>query len=70
VVQGLRDWGGVVTLHDQNLHYLYEMAGTDAFPFYSGMAATSRDLGAVFARHWRDGDLKNCSELCLVRHAS
>jgi hypothetical protein len=33
-------------------------------------AATSRDLGAVFARHWRDGDLKNFRELCLVRHAS
>jgi hypothetical protein len=68
VVQGLRDWGGVVTLHDQNLHYLYEIAGTDAFRFYSGMAATSRDLGAAFARHWRDGELiPKCVEARDIR---
>lgn len=65
VLQALRDWAGVVTLHDQNLHYLYEMAGTDAFQFYSGMAATSRGLGAVFARHWRDGDLKTAANYAL-----
>jgi hypothetical protein len=41
------------------------MAGTDAFQFYSGMAATSRDLGAVFARHWRDGDLKTAANYAL-----
>ncbi len=29
------------------------------------MAATSRDLGAVFARHRRDGDLKTAANYAL-----
>lgn len=55
VLDALRAWGGVTTLHDQNLHYLYEVAGASRAEMSRRMAATSAGLGGVFARHWRLG---------------
>jgi glycosyltransferase involved in cell wall biosynthesis len=55
VLEALRSWGGVTTLHDQNLHYLYEVAGAGRSELSRRMTATSANLGAVFARHLRMG---------------
>ena len=55
VLEALRKWGGVTTLHDQNLHYLYEVAGVSRSELTRRMGATSPNLGAVYARHWKMG---------------
>jgi glycosyltransferase involved in cell wall biosynthesis len=55
VLDALRRWGGVTTLHDQNLHFLYEVAGAGESELSRRMTATSANLGAVFGRHLRMG---------------
>jgi glycosyltransferase involved in cell wall biosynthesis len=55
VLDALRRWGGVTTLHDQNLHYLYEVAGASRSELSRRMTATSSNLGAVFTRHLQMG---------------
>jgi glycosyltransferase involved in cell wall biosynthesis len=65
VLEALRNWGGVTTLHDQNLHYLYEVAGTSKAAMLPRMTATSFDLGLTYARHWREENLKSLSNYVL-----
>ena len=55
VLEALRRWGGISTLHDQNLHYLYEVAGAGKAELSRRMIAISSNLGAQYARHLRMG---------------
>jgi glycosyltransferase involved in cell wall biosynthesis len=65
VLEALRHWGGVTTLHDQNLHYLYEVAGSSKAAMLPRMTATSFELGLTYARHWREENLKSLSNYVL-----
>jgi glycosyltransferase involved in cell wall biosynthesis len=65
VLEALRKWGGVTTLHDQNLHYLYEVAGTDRATMARRMTATSATMGAAYAAHWHESTIKTKANYVL-----
>jgi glycosyltransferase involved in cell wall biosynthesis len=65
VLDALRSWGGVTTLHDQNLHYLYEVFGASQGELTRRMLSTNKKLGATFARHWREAGVKTMSNYAL-----
>lgn len=65
VLRALRNWGGITVLHDQNLHYLYELAGTEMPEMTAAMLAASPGAGAVFARHWREHGIKTMANYAL-----
>ncbi|MBB5372754.1 glycosyltransferase family 4 protein [Acidocella aromatica] len=65
VLQALRQWGGVTTLHDQNLHYLYEVSGATQPMMVRNLRATSEKMGEVFARHWFEEQIKTAANYAL-----
>lgn len=65
VLEALRKWGGVTTLHDQNLHFLYEAARAPQSLLSRNMIAGSEKLGAVFARHWFEDNVKTLANYAL-----
>jgi glycosyltransferase involved in cell wall biosynthesis len=65
VLEALRRWGGVTTLHDQNLHYLYEVAGTARIDLTRRMTAGSARLGLTYARHWHENRIKTAANYAL-----
>jgi glycosyltransferase involved in cell wall biosynthesis len=65
VLQALRQWGGITTLHDQNLHYLYEVSGAPRPMMVRNLRATSEKMGEVFARHWFEEKLKTGANYAL-----
>jgi len=65
VLEALRQWGGITTLHDQNLHYLYEVSGAPQPLMVRNLCATSTNLGEVFARHWFDEEIKTSANYAL-----
>lgn len=65
VLNALRTWGGVTTLHDQNLHYLYEVSGETPIALSRHMTAVARELGTTFASHWFDEDVKTRANYVL-----
>jgi glycosyltransferase involved in cell wall biosynthesis len=64
-LQALRRWPGVTTLHDQNLHYLYEMAGAGAATLQHKMQKTSARMGSAYARHWHQENVKTKANYVL-----
>lgn len=65
VLEALRKWGGVTTLHDQNLHYLYEASNAPKPLLIRNMKRVSEKLCDVFARHWFDNDIKTAANYAL-----
>ncbi len=65
VLQALRQWGGFTTLHDQNLHYLYEASGGPQSIMVNNLRATSEKMGAIFARHWFEEQVKTAANYAL-----
>ncbi|MDR3717591.1 MAG: glycosyltransferase family 4 protein [Bryobacteraceae bacterium] len=65
VLQALRQWGGITTLHDQNLHYLYEVSGAPQSVMVRNLRATSEKMGKVFARHWFEEHIKTAANYAL-----
>lgn len=65
VLEALRQWGGVTTLHDQNLHYLYEVSKSSQLLLTRNMHRTSDKMGSVFARHWFDEKIKSGANYAL-----
>lgn len=65
VLRALREWGGVTTLHDMNLHYLYEVMGTTKIDMLRGMMATSPRMGAAYAKHWHQSNVKSSANYSL-----
>jgi glycosyltransferase involved in cell wall biosynthesis len=65
VLQALRQWGGVTTLHDQNLHYLYEVSGASQPMMANNLRATSEKMGAIFAQQWFEEQIKTVANYAL-----
>jgi len=65
VLDALRKWGGVTTLHDQNLHYLYEVSHAPKSLLSRIMRDSSDRLGAVFARQWFENGTKTGANYAL-----
>ena len=65
VLKALRQWGGITTLHDQNLHYLYEVSAAPQPLMVRNLRATSAKLGEVFARHWFSEQIKTSANYAL-----
>ncbi|MFC7608252.1 glycosyltransferase family protein [Teichococcus aestuarii] len=65
VLDALRKWGGVTTLHDQNLHYLYESAQSSRSVLSNNMLAGNEKLGSVFVRHWFKENIKTLANYAL-----
>ena len=58
VLEALRRYSGVVSLHDLSLLYLYELSSPRLEPILSGMQQQSRTLGTVYGRQWKENRLK------------
>ena len=65
VLEALRTWGGVTTLHDQNLHYLYEVANSSRAVLTRNMQATAAGIGAVYAHDWFGRNVKTQANYAL-----
>jgi glycosyltransferase involved in cell wall biosynthesis len=65
VLEALRRYGGVVSLHDLSLLYLYELATPRMEAIFGRMRCASGDLGETYARHWRDSGTKTAANYIL-----
>lgn len=65
VLEALRRFGGVVSLHDLNLLYLYELSSPRLEPILAGMRAQDIALGRVYGRQWKEHRLKTAANYAL-----
>ena len=65
IIPMLRRWGGVVTLHDLNLYYLYETMGATTKDFVAGMQRVSPALAARYGRDLMSDRLKSVLNYAL-----
>lgn len=65
VLDALRRFGGVSTLHDLSLLYLHELAFPRLADIYGRMQSPAAKLGDTFARHWKDESLKTAANYIL-----
>ncbi len=65
VLEALRRHGGVVSLHDLSLLYLYELASPSLQEVLAHMPGPTGQLGETFARHWRDARVKTAANYVL-----
>ena len=64
-LEALRRHGGVVSLHDLSLLYVYELATTKKEVIFGQMQAPAPALGEAYARHWSDKGLKTSANYVL-----
>lgn len=65
VLEALRRYRGLVSLHDLSLLYLYELSTPRLEPLLAGMQSQDCALGTVFGRQWKDHRLKTSSNYVL-----
>jgi glycosyltransferase involved in cell wall biosynthesis len=65
VLRSLRQFPGVVTLHDLNLLYLYELASPRLEDILAGMERSSPKLAPVFASDWKNDGIKTGANYIL-----
>ena len=65
VLEALRRYRGLVSLHDLSLLYLYELSTPRLEPLLAGIQSQDPALGAVFGRQWKDHRLKTASNYVL-----
>lgn len=65
VLEALRRYRGLVSLHDLSLLYLYELSTPRLEPLLAGMQSQDSALGTVFGRQWKDHRLKTASNYVL-----
>ncbi|QRM35611.1 glycosyltransferase [Microvirga sp. VF16] len=65
VLEALRHFSGVVSLHDLSLLYLYELASSHPEEIYSWMEKQSPAIGSIYARHWKDHKIKTRANYTL-----
>lgn len=58
VLEALRRYAGVVSLHDLSLLYLYELSSPRLEPILAGMQQQNSALGTVYGRQWKENRLK------------
>lgn len=65
VLEALRRHGGVVSLHDLSLLYLYELASPRLESILHHMQNPARELGDLYARHWKEHGVKTAANYIL-----
>ncbi|AMJ61158.1 glycosyltransferase family 4 protein [Bosea sp. PAMC 26642] len=65
VLEALRRHGGVVSLHDLSLLYLYELASPRLESILRHMQNPARELGETYARHWKEDGVKTAANYIL-----
>jgi glycosyltransferase involved in cell wall biosynthesis len=65
VLEALRRHGGVVSLHDLSLLYLYELASPRLETILRNMQNPARELGELYARHWKEASVKTAANYVL-----
>jgi glycosyltransferase involved in cell wall biosynthesis len=65
VLEALRAHGGVVSLHDLSLLYLYELASPKLEEVLGRMIGPSGAMGEAYARHWREQRIKTAANYVL-----
>lgn len=65
VLESLRRYGGVVSLHDLSLLYLYELASPRIEEILGRMPGRTGELGAAYARHWKSHSIKTAANYVL-----
>lgn len=64
-LDALRRHGGVASLHDLSLLYVYELGTPRREVLFGHMQAPSRALGETYARHWKEAGLKTSANYVL-----
>ncbi|MBN9062953.1 MAG: glycosyltransferase family 4 protein [Rhizobiales bacterium] len=65
VLNALRRFGGVTSLHDLSLLYVNELDAAKPDALFGRMKTSSPALGDVYARHWRDNNFKTSANYVL-----
>ncbi|HEX2885970.1 MAG TPA: glycosyltransferase family 4 protein [Vineibacter terrae] len=65
VLEALRRHGGIVSLHDLSLLYLYELSSPRLEPILAGMQQQDPALGALYGRQWKENRLKTAANYVL-----
>jgi len=64
-LEALRAYGGVVSLHDLSLLYLYELASPRLEEILGRMTGPTGKMGQAYARHWRENRIKTAANYVL-----
>ncbi|PWC26330.1 glycosyltransferase family 4 protein [Teichococcus aestuarii] len=65
VLRALRQFPGVVTIHDIGLFYLYELETRGIDPMLAQMAFSAPRLASVYGRHWKRLNMKTAANYAL-----
>jgi glycosyltransferase involved in cell wall biosynthesis len=65
VLDALRCFGGVTSLHDLSLLYVHELGAANLADLYGQMQQPARALGSTYARHWKQAGLKTAANYLL-----
>lgn len=65
VLDALRRFGGVATLHDLSLLYVHEISAQRMVDIFGRMQNPAPSLGATFARHWKHHGIKTAANYVL-----
>jgi len=65
VLEALRRHGGVVSLHDLSLLYLYELATPRTEELFAHLLARGDTLTEIFSRQWKEAGLKTLANYTL-----
>ena len=65
VLKALRRHGGVVSLHDLSLLYLYELESPRIEGILSRLPTQTGSLGEAYARHWKSHNIKTAANYIL-----
>lgn len=65
VLKALRQFGGVVSLHDLSLLYLYELASPRVEDVLGHIRRTTGALGSAYVRHWEENGIKTAANYVL-----
>lgn len=65
VLDALRSFGGVTSLHDLSLLYVHELGTSNLAELYGRMQSPARMLGTTYARHWKEAGVKTAANYIL-----
>jgi glycosyltransferase involved in cell wall biosynthesis len=65
VLDALRCFGGVTSLHDLSLLYVNELGAANRASIYGQMQQPAGKLGSTYARHWKQAGLKTAANYVL-----
>ena len=65
VLDALRSFGGVTSLHDLSLLHVHELGTPNLADLYGRMQSPARVLGKTYARHWKEAGVKTAANYIL-----